>query len=110
MKYSYIITAYRFGERELHSYVVGVYSTKTKALKYADIEEEFRGGKYVCEVLEVKVDYTYPLEEKIKVIKALPVKVPECCVCGTTLNLHYEGRGFTSGKYRCNNINTCGVF
>lgn len=107
MKYSYIVTAYRFGERELHSYVVGVYSTKTKALKYADIEEDFRVGKYSCEVLEVKVDYVYPTEEKIKVLKELPIKIPQCSVCGTTLKLHYEGH---FNGWRCNNIDTCGVF
>ena len=77
MKYSYVVTAYRFGNRELHSYVVGVYSTKTKALKYADIEEEYRGGKYICEVLKIKVDEYRSEPFKPKTIKALPVPTLE---------------------------------
>lgn len=48
----YTVHAYRWGNRENHSYLVGVYSKKEKALKAAYIEEDFRGGKYKCEVLE----------------------------------------------------------
>ena len=48
----YTVRACRWGDRELHSYVVGVYSKKHSALKAAEIEEEWRGGKYECEVLE----------------------------------------------------------
>ena len=51
--YIYTVTAYRYGDRERHSYVVGCFDTETAATKIA-IEEEFlRGGKYSCEVVEI---------------------------------------------------------
>lgn len=52
----YSIHAYRFGDRERHSYSVGVCSTRDAALKMAADEEEWRGGKYECEVCEFELD------------------------------------------------------
>lgn len=52
----YTVHAYRYGNRERHSYIVGVYSKKHAALKAASTEEEYRGGKYECEVLEWSLD------------------------------------------------------
>lgn len=52
----YTVHAYRWGDRELHSYTVGVYSKKAAALKAAEAETEYRGGKYECEVIEFEVD------------------------------------------------------
>lgn len=52
----YTVHAYRWGGRECHSYSVGVYSNKHAAMKAADIEEDYRGGKYRCEVLEWLLD------------------------------------------------------
>lgn len=71
----YTVHAYRWGDRELHSYSVGVYSKKHAALDAAKTEENYRGGKYECEVLEWTLDdgiagrrgETIP-----KTIKALP--------------------------------------
>lgn len=71
----YVVTAYRFGNREKHSYVLGVYSTEELALQEADKEENFRGGKYTCEILmyildsEQSPDLSFNLP---KVIKKLP--------------------------------------
>lgn len=48
----YTVHAYRYGDRELHSYSVGAYSKKHAALKCAEAESEWRGGKYECEVIE----------------------------------------------------------
>lgn len=48
----YTVHAYRWGDRELHSYLVGVYTKKQAALKVAREEAEWRGGKYECEVIE----------------------------------------------------------
>jgi hypothetical protein len=46
MKYIYVVTMYRWGNREKHSYVLGVLGS-LKLAKYAmKIEEESRGGKY----------------------------------------------------------------
>lgn len=52
----YTVHAYRWGDRERHSYTVGVYSKKHAAMKAADTEEDYRGGKYTCEVLEWMLD------------------------------------------------------
>ena len=35
-----------------HSYFVGVYSKKAQAIKAANTEESFRGGKYECEIIK----------------------------------------------------------
>jgi len=71
----YTITAYRWGDRESHSYVVGVTRKKHDALKAADVEEAHRGGrKYICEVLEWTIDVTMAGNRANgpKTIKALP--------------------------------------
>jgi hypothetical protein len=52
----YTVDAFRWGDRENHSYLVGVYSTKEKAEKAARQEEVYRGGKYECEILEWDID------------------------------------------------------
>lgn len=52
----YTVHAYRWGDRECHSYSVGVYSHKHAALKAAQTESDYRGGKYECEVLEWTLD------------------------------------------------------
>ena len=51
-----IITAYRFGDKENHSYVVGAFSTKDEAIRQAKKEEEWRGGKYDCEVISGRIN------------------------------------------------------
>lgn len=56
MKFVYVVTMYRFGDREKHSYVLGVYSTEEKANKAGMEEELHRGGKYKQECLGLKID------------------------------------------------------
>jgi hypothetical protein len=70
----YTVHAYRWGDRERHSYTVGVYSTENSAMKAADIEEDYRGGKYTCEVLEWTLDTGNAgnHDNAAKVIKPLP--------------------------------------
>lgn len=70
----YTVRACRWGDTETHSYIVGVYSKKTKALNAAEVEEEWRGGKYICQVLEWSMDAGIAgnRDNKPKVIKALP--------------------------------------
>ena len=50
MKTLYVVEALRWGEREGHSYVVGVYSTMKQANVAKIAEECWRGGKYMCEI------------------------------------------------------------
>lgn len=66
----YTVHAYRWGDRECHSYSVGVCTEKDQALVLAEHEEDYRGGKYKCEVLEWTLGYEG--KQPLKVIKALP--------------------------------------
>ena len=50
-KLVYVVTMYRWADREKHSYVLGVYDDETLALKNAESEEMDRGGKYSGEIL-----------------------------------------------------------
>lgn len=55
----YVTLAHRFGDYELHSYIVGVSTTKDLAVRLAEEEADFRGGKYGCVVREVQVDLPF---------------------------------------------------
>ena len=48
----YTVNARRFGSNEAHSYLIGVYPKKHQAQNAARVEEEWRGGKYECEIIE----------------------------------------------------------
>jgi len=52
----FTVHAYRWGDRELHSYSVGVFRKKAKALKEAEDHKTHRGGKYECEVIMWDID------------------------------------------------------
>ena len=56
----YVVTAYRWGDTERHSYVVAVTETVGAACCLAHEEEFDRGGKYLCGIVEVFVDGTPP--------------------------------------------------
>lgn len=47
----FVVTAYRWGNKEGHSYVVGAFDAEELAITQAKLEEEWRGGKYECEVI-----------------------------------------------------------
>ena len=68
----YVVTMYRFGNRERHSYVIGAFSTKTKAEKEAEAERMNRGGnKYMPEILEVPIDQPYEMTNYFKRLNEL---------------------------------------
>jgi hypothetical protein len=48
----YVVTAYRWGQRNAHSYVVGAFTDLDKAQACAVAHVDYRGGKYACEVVE----------------------------------------------------------
>ena len=58
----YIVEALRFGDREKHSYVVGVYSNKELAEDAAEFETDWRGGKYECVITYHKLDKVHEAE------------------------------------------------
>lgn len=82
MRYAYVVTAYRWADRDNHSYVVGVASTPEGAIRLAHQEQRDRGGKYWCEALEILVDdpreQSRLLDQPPAVIHPLPER-GACC-------------------------------
>ena len=52
----FVTTMYRYGNREKHSYVLGVWSSSEVAMQAGQTEALWRGGKYEPEVTEWVVD------------------------------------------------------
>jgi hypothetical protein len=52
----FIVEMLRWGRRDLHSYVHGVYSTETLAREVAEVAEQDRGGKYDAEITSMRLD------------------------------------------------------
>ena len=71
----YVVTAYRFGDRESHSYVVGAFDDQENALKQAKLEREWRGGKYECEVRSMNINESLKYKN-YNVVLGLPKLFP----------------------------------
>lgn len=67
-KEMYIVTMYKYANREAHSYVLGVWGKKYQAMKFAGKEENDRGGKYIAEIIEVIPDQACSGTEKTIVL------------------------------------------
>ena len=68
----YVVTMYRYGDREKHSYVLGVYSKSDSAISCGELEELWRGDKYESEVLEFPLDYCGDLGgDSYRIVKGL---------------------------------------
>ena len=52
----WIVRMLRWGSPEEHSYIVGVYDSEDKALATAEVEEQYRGGKYDAKVICVELN------------------------------------------------------
>jgi len=52
----YIVTAYRYGDTETHSYVLGVFGTEEIARTVSEYECDYRGGKYSCKVIQCSMN------------------------------------------------------
>jgi len=48
----YVVTMYRYGDIEKHSYVLGVWSERCLAEKYGSVECAWRANKYSYKVTE----------------------------------------------------------
>ena len=59
----YVVDMLRWGDRELHSYVIGAFSNKEAADLAGDAEVTWRAQKYEYCITEVDLDYINP--EKI---------------------------------------------
>lgn len=53
---TFTVIAYRWGLRDNHSYFIGVFSNKDKAIEVAEYHKSLRGDKYSCEVIESIID------------------------------------------------------
>lgn len=62
----YVVTMYRYGDREKHSYVYGVFSDQEIAQRHGYDEEFVRGGKYKAEVTTWIINEPMSLEKGIK--------------------------------------------
>ena len=49
----YVVEMLRWGDRECHSYVIGVFSNEWQAKQCGEIEKSWRGGKYEYEVKSI---------------------------------------------------------
>ena len=56
MKQIYIVTAYRWNQRDNHSYLIGCSKNLTRAKNMADSHLEYRGGKYSCHVEKMELN------------------------------------------------------
>lgn len=52
----YVVIAYRWGDRENHSYTLGVFGKKQAAITCAESHTTYRGGKYTCVVEKCLLD------------------------------------------------------
>jgi len=66
----YVVTAYRWGNRSDHSYFVGLFDKKHAAITAAEKEENWRGGKYNCQIIETDIfpSWRNTDESELKVI------------------------------------------
>ena len=77
----YISTMYRWGCRENHSYVLGLFSDLHIAIRETIQEENNRGGgKYIGEIIEVEMGDVLKLEDKYHKIAHGETKL-NCEVC-----------------------------
>jgi len=56
----YVVEMLRWGDREKHSYVEGVFSTMEEAEKCGHLEEIWRGGKYQASISKIVLNYIDP--------------------------------------------------
>jgi hypothetical protein len=52
----FVVKMNRWGDPEMHSYVLGAFTSKLQAEYAAKEEGEYRGGKYEGEVIELELD------------------------------------------------------
>ena len=72
----FVTTMYRYGDREKHSYVLGVWSSSEVAMQAGQTEALWRGGKYEPEVTEWNIGEQRPTKRAAD--GALPSYNCEC--------------------------------
>ena len=61
--YLYIVHMLRYGNRENHSYVLGVFDNKNKAKSAGAAEEAYRGGKYEPDIVKCVLNADMHMDE-----------------------------------------------
>lgn len=84
---AFVVTAYRWGQRNAHSFVVGCFADLAAAKKGADEYVEYRGGKYACEVCEAGA-WSEADEEKSYPRQVYYVESPYYGMCGDAGHFH----------------------
>ena len=72
----YVVIANRWGNREAHSYLVGVYAKKQAALDARASEIGCRGGKYDCDVIEQFVQKKWVHDDTCTWVKSTEAYLP----------------------------------
>lgn len=67
----YIVTMYRYGNRESHSYLLGAWSTLELAKLNANTEILWRGNKYFPEIIKVILDEDNDLDTNNRTVITL---------------------------------------
>ena len=85
----FVTTMYRYGDREKHSYVLGVWSSSEVAMQAGQTEALWRGGKYEPEVTEWKIDANEfdDIGEERLTKRALDAALWVCKNCGEASEL-----------------------
>lgn len=60
----YVVTMYRWGDCNKHSYVLGVFDNEVTAKMQGIKEETFRGGKYSPDITDWNLNKTFTDEEE----------------------------------------------
>lgn len=53
----FIVTAYKWGDAEMHSYPIGVFDNLDLAIIESEAHADYRGGKYACVVDECQLNH-----------------------------------------------------
>ena len=62
----FVVTMYRWGDPEQHSYVIGAFTSRLRAEYAIKDEREYRGGKYEGSIRELVLDEMYDREADIE--------------------------------------------
>lgn len=69
----YIVEAWRWGDKEDHSYVVGCWDNLEAAKRAAMTHAEYRGGKYQCVVQHSKLNEEMPQDWNATILYQAPM-------------------------------------
>ena len=74
MKDVFVVEALRWGSRENHSYVVGAFDSLDDAAEACVVEEAWRGGKYVCVIINCSKSKDEIQKQKAEILDELDMK------------------------------------